>query len=54
MRTAFIIFERLTAIDFVGAYDPLSRLRSMGILPDFDCKLCALTEVVTDVLTPAS
>lgn len=48
MRTAFIIFDRMTALDFVGVYDPLSRLRSMGFLPDFEWQVCALSELVTD------
>jgi len=48
MRTAFIIFDRMTALDFVGVYDPLSRLRSMGVLPDFEWRVCAPTEFVTD------
>lgn len=48
MRTAFIIFDRMTALDFVGVYDPLTRLRSMNLLPDFEWQVCALTEFVTD------
>lgn len=48
MNAAFVIFERLTALDFVGAYDPITRLGSMGILPDFDWDLCAFHESITD------
>lgn len=48
MRTAFVIFDRMTALDFVGVYDPLSRLRSMDVLPDFEWRVCAPTEFVTD------
>lgn len=48
MRTAFVIFDRMTALDFVGVYDPLTRLRSMDLLPDFEWQVCALTEFVTD------
>src|SRR5262245_52681542 len=48
MTAAFLIFDRMTALDFVGVYDPLTRLRSMGILPDFSWRICALTAAVTD------
>ena len=33
MQTAFVVFERLTALDFVGIYDPLSRLSSIPSQP---------------------
>lgn len=48
MKVAFILFDRLTALDFVGVYDPVTRLRSMNLLPDFAWQLCALTNPVTD------
>lgn len=48
MKAAFVIFDRLTALDFVGAYDPITRLGSMEILSDFDWEVCAFQELVTD------
>src|SRR5687768_7092634 len=48
MRAAFILFPNLTALDFVGVYDPLTRLRSMSLMPDFDWDLCALTADIAD------
>ena len=48
MRAALVAFERLTALDLVGFYDPVTRLASMGILPDLRFQLCALTPVVVD------
>ena len=30
MKTAFVIFNGMTALDFVGIYDPLTRLKTMG------------------------
>ena len=48
MKTAFLLFDRLTALDFVGVYDPLTRLRSMQVMPDFAWSLCAFTNEVTD------
>lgn len=48
MKTAFIIFDQMTVLDLIGAYDPLTRLKSMNILPDFEWDICAFTEEVTD------
>jgi cyclohexyl-isocyanide hydratase len=48
MRAAFVIFDRMTALDFVGVFDPLGRLRTMGVLPDFEWTVCATAETVTD------
>jgi cyclohexyl-isocyanide hydratase len=48
MRAAFVIFDGMTALDFVGVYDPLGRLRTMGLLSDFEWTVCATTETVTD------
>jgi len=48
MRAAFIAFDKLTALDLIGIYDPLSRLKSMGIIPEFEWKICARTAEVQD------
>ncbi len=48
MKTAFILFDQLTALDFVGVYDPLTRLRSMQVMPAFTWSLCAFTKDVCD------
>jgi len=48
MRAGIVIFDRMTALDFVGAYDPLGRLRTMGELPDFELTVCATAATVTD------
>lgn len=48
MKIAFVIFDRLTALDLIGVYDPLTRLRSMGFMADLEWQLCAYTESVTD------
>ena len=48
MRAAFIIFEGMTALDFVGAYDPLTRLGTMNLREDFAWDVCALTNEVRD------
>jgi len=48
MRTAFVIYDGLTALDFIGVYDPLTRLRSMGFQPDLAWDVCARTAQVED------
>jgi imidazoleglycerol-phosphate dehydratase len=41
MKIAFIIFDGMTALDFVGAYDALTRLSTMDILPGVTWDICA-------------
>jgi transcriptional regulator GlxA family with amidase domain len=48
MTAAFILFDQLTALDFVGLYDPLTRLRSMNLMPDFEWRLCGWADPVID------
>jgi len=48
MKTAFVIFDRMTALDFIGVYDPLTRLKSMQIIPNFEWDICAVAEKVAD------
>ena len=48
LKAAFIIFDKLTMLDLIGIYDPLSRLKSMKILADFDWRICACTPEVSD------
>jgi len=48
MKTAFIIFDRMTMLDFIGLYDPLTRLKSMGLMPEFAWDICAISNDVVD------
>ncbi|MBO1271711.1 MULTISPECIES: DJ-1/PfpI family protein [Shewanella] len=48
MKVAFIIFDQMTTLDLIGAYDPLTRLKSMNILPEFEWDICSFTKEVTD------
>lgn len=48
MRTAFIIFNRMTALDFIGVYDPLTRLKSMQLISSFEWDVCAVAADVAD------
>jgi imidazoleglycerol-phosphate dehydratase len=41
MKIAFVIFDGMTALDFVGVFDALTRLSTMQILPGVTWDLCA-------------
>lgn len=49
MKIAYIIFDRITWLDFIGIYDPISRLKSMNYLPDLTWDICSFTNSVTDI-----
>ena len=48
MNAAFIIFDQMTALDFVGFYDPLTRLKSMDFMSDFHWQICSFCDDVSD------
>ena len=48
MKTAFVIFDRMTALDLIGVYDPLTRLKSMNFVPEFSWQMCSFTKDVSD------
>ncbi len=45
---AFVIYDGMTALDFIGAYDPLTRLHTMRLLPGVSWNVCAITATVRD------
>lgn len=48
MKCAFIVFDRMTALDFIGFYDAVTRLKSMDIMDDFEWRVCATANRVVD------
>ena len=48
MKVAFVIFDRMTALDFIGFYDPVTRLKTMDFLPDMEWQVCARTTEAHD------
>jgi len=48
MKIAFIIYDRMTAMDFIGVYDAVTRLRTMNFMPDLEWDICAPTAEVAD------
>ena len=47
-RIAFVVYDRMTVLDFVGIYDPLTRLKSMGFLPALTWDVCAMQPMARD------
>lgn len=47
-KIAFIIFNGITWLDFIGVYDPITRLKSMNYLPNLSWDICSNTSVVND------
>lgn len=50
MKIAFVIFDHLTALDFIGVYDPLTRLKTQKFIEAAEWEICAPTQTVTDGL----
>ena len=48
MKVGFIVFHKLTILDFVGVYDAFTRLKTMDYLPDMSWEVCARTPEVQD------
>ena len=48
MKIAFIIDEKMTTMGFMGVFDPITRLKTMGFRNDIEWDICAFTEQVTD------
>jgi transcriptional regulator GlxA family with amidase domain len=48
MHMGFVLYDEMTMLDFVGAYDPLTRLKTMGFRDDVTWDLCARTPEVRD------
>lgn len=48
MKIAYIIFDGVTWLDFIGVYDAVSRLKSMGFMKDLSWDICSYTETASD------
>ena len=47
MKIAFIIYDKMTILDFIGAYDPLTRLKTMGFINNLEYDVCSNKNKVT-------
>jgi cyclohexyl-isocyanide hydratase len=48
MKIAYILFNDMTLLDFIGVYDAVLRLKTMNYIPELRWDLCALTDKVSD------
>lgn len=48
MKVACVVFDRMTSLDFIGFYDPVTRLKSMKIMDNFVWRICSTTQHVVD------
>lgn len=48
MKIGFIIYNGMTALDLVGIYDPLTRLKTMGFLASLSWDICGIEPKVAD------
>ena len=48
MKVAFIIYDGMTTLDFVGVYDPVTRLKTMGFMPTLEWEVCGRSGAVKD------
>lgn len=48
MQAGFVVFDRITSLDFIGFYDPVTRLKSMKIIDDFEWRICSTARHVVD------
>ena len=46
VRIAFIIYDDMTSLEFVGVYDPVTRLKTMGFIPDLEWEVCGVAREV--------
>jgi len=46
MKIAFVVYDGLTLLDFAGAFDPVTRLKTMGFVNDLEYDICARKEKV--------
>jgi len=48
MKAAFIVFDHMTYLDFIGFYDPVTRLKTMKFMEDFEWRILSPTPRVVD------
>lgn len=48
MKIAYILFNGITTLDFIGIYDPISRMKLYHFLPELEWDICANHESIKD------
>lgn len=48
MKIAYILFDGITLLDFVGFYDPIKNIKTKGFIKDLNWDLCATQKSIKD------
>jgi cyclohexyl-isocyanide hydratase len=48
VKIAFLIYDGMTSLDFLGVFDTVTRLKTMGFMPDLSWDVCARSALVAD------
>jgi cyclohexyl-isocyanide hydratase len=48
LKIAFVVYDGMTTLDFLGVFDAVTRLKSMGIRDDVSWAICARATEVSD------
>ncbi|NAS13561.1 DJ-1/PfpI family protein [Poritiphilus flavus] len=48
MKIAYILFNGITLLDFIGFYDPIKNIKTKGFLEDLEWDLCAMEKTIKD------
>ncbi|GAA4274541.1 DJ-1/PfpI family protein [Aquimarina gracilis] len=48
MNIAYILFDEITLLDFIGIYDPIKNIKTKGYLKDLSWDLCATKKSIKD------
>ncbi len=48
MTIAYILFDGITLLDFIGAYHPIAQLQKLSFVPDLTWQTAALTPTIVD------
>ena len=48
MKIAYILFDEITLLDFIGFYDPIKNIKTKGFIKNLNWDLCATKKSITD------
>lgn len=48
MNIAFVVYNKMTMLDFIGAFDPITRLKELSYISDLHWKIVAETDNIKD------
>ncbi|HTQ65836.1 MAG TPA: DJ-1/PfpI family protein [Puia sp.] len=49
MKIAYILFDGVTLLDFIGIYDSITRLKTMNFIPDLHWDICSTKNEINDI-----